>query len=56
MSSKLLGALVALSLICFKSAKGIPFSGTIIERESGLSPLYHYVVVGGGVSGLVIAN
>jgi hypothetical protein len=56
MSSKLLGALAAVSLICFRCARGIPFPGTIIERESDLSPMYDYVVVGGGVSGLVVAN
>ncbi|KAL3447144.1 hypothetical protein BJX65DRAFT_295823 [Aspergillus insuetus] len=36
--------------------QGIPFSGTIIDRESDLSSVYDYIVVGGGVSGLVVAN
>ncbi|KAL2810042.1 hypothetical protein BJX63DRAFT_444926 [Aspergillus granulosus] len=56
MNPKLLSALLAFSLSCSGSAEGAPFSGTIIERESDLSPAYDYVVVGGGVSGLVVAN
>ncbi|KAL4864037.1 hypothetical protein BDV12DRAFT_201539 [Aspergillus spectabilis] len=56
MRSKLLSALVALSFGCSSSAEGISFPGIIIERDADLFPVYDYVVVGGGVSGLVVAN
>ncbi|KAJ0415356.1 hypothetical protein BJY00DRAFT_317894 [Aspergillus carlsbadensis] len=56
MNSKLLCALLALSLAGPGCAKGAAFPGTIIDRDSDLSPVYDYVVVGGGVSGLVVAH
>ncbi|KAL3480888.1 hypothetical protein BJX99DRAFT_272582 [Aspergillus californicus] len=47
---------LALALSCSGSAEAVPFSGTIVQREADLLPVYDYVVVGGGVSGLVVAN
>ncbi|OJJ05240.1 hypothetical protein ASPVEDRAFT_837287 [Aspergillus versicolor CBS 583.65] len=56
MKSTLLPAFVALAFSCSGSAAGIPSFGTIIAREADLLPEYDYVVVGGGVGGLVVAN
>ncbi|KAF8248110.1 alcohol oxidase [Wilcoxina mikolae CBS 423.85] len=33
-----------------------PFPGTVVERQEDLRPCYDYVVVGGGTSGLVVAD
>ncbi|KAK6601343.1 choline dehydrogenase [Botrytis cinerea] len=32
------------------------FSGKVLERSADLLPIYDYVIVGGGTSGLVVAN
>ncbi|TEY80427.1 hypothetical protein BOTCAL_0038g00250 [Botryotinia calthae] len=32
------------------------FSGKVLERSADLLPIYDYVIVGGGISGLVVAN
>lgn len=56
MKPTFLPAFVALALSCSTSAAGIPSFGTIIARQADLLPSYDYVVVGGGVGGLVVAN
>lgn len=47
-----------LSLIAFfdNVASHPAFSGKLIERSTDLSPSYDYIIVGGGTSGLVVAN
>ncbi|KAL2820135.1 hypothetical protein BDW59DRAFT_181508 [Aspergillus cavernicola] len=56
MKATLLSTCLSVAVSCSGSAEGSAFLGTIIEREADLSPVYDYVVVGGGVSGLVVAN
>ncbi|KAL4939209.1 hypothetical protein BDV06DRAFT_225234 [Aspergillus oleicola] len=56
MKSTVLPAAVALALSCHGSAHGIHSFGTIIQRQADLYPEYDYIVVGGGLSGLVVAN
>ncbi|KAJ8065062.1 hypothetical protein OCU04_005775 [Sclerotinia nivalis] len=47
----------ALLVAVFKNVVCHPiFSGKILERSTDLLPSYDYVVVGGGTSGLVVAN
>lgn len=56
MKPTFLPAFVALAFSCSTSAAGIASFGTIIARQADLLPEYDYVVVGGGVGGLVVAN
>ncbi|KAL4745764.1 hypothetical protein BDW72DRAFT_186094 [Aspergillus terricola var. indicus] len=56
MTNKLLPSLLSLSFLCPMSIQGIQFSGTIVKEETDILPIYDYVVVGGGMSGLVVAN
>ena len=56
MKPSFLSALVSLAFSCCGNAAGIPSFGTIVARETDLLPEYDYVVVGGGVGGLVVAN
>ncbi|KAL4954707.1 hypothetical protein BDW69DRAFT_183269 [Aspergillus filifer] len=56
MKHTVLSAAVAVVLGLVGNAHGVPHFGTIIERQTELYPEYDYVVVGGGLSGLVVAN
>ncbi|KAL4745615.1 hypothetical protein BDW72DRAFT_211149 [Aspergillus terricola var. indicus] len=56
MKHTVLTAALALGFSCTTSAGGVQSFGTIIDRAADLLPVYDYVVVGGGVSGLVVAN
>ncbi|KAL4972000.1 hypothetical protein BDW66DRAFT_164536 [Aspergillus desertorum] len=56
MKHTVLTAALALVFSGATSAGGDQSLGTIIERAADLFPVYDYVVVGGGVSGLVVAN
>ncbi|KAL4887224.1 hypothetical protein BJY04DRAFT_225367 [Aspergillus karnatakaensis] len=52
MGSKLL----ALGLLYPAIVQGVPFPGQVVNKAADLLPIYDYVVVGGGLSGLVVAN
>ncbi|KAL4812299.1 hypothetical protein BDW67DRAFT_188812 [Aspergillus spinulosporus] len=56
MTNKLLLSLLALSFLCLVNIQGIPFSGTTVKGGTNILRFYDYVIVGGGVSGLVVAN
>jgi len=48
-----------LALVCRALGSAIPslpVGAVLLERVSQLRPVYDYVVVGGGTSGLVVAN
>ncbi|KAL3481916.1 hypothetical protein BJX99DRAFT_253041 [Aspergillus californicus] len=55
MRFKLLPTLLGLPFIGPALVQGTPFPGRIIQ-DTDLLPVYDYVIVGGGVSGLVVAN
>ena len=50
------------SLLCISAiglasfASGAPFHGRILQREDELLSQYDVIIVGGGTSGLVVAN
>ncbi|KAL4757331.1 GMC family oxidoreductase [Aspergillus foveolatus] len=48
--------LLAMSFLCPMNSQGISLSGTILKGGTGILPFYDYVIVGGGVSGLLVAN
>lgn len=48
----LLGLFALLALVDARPA----FPGKILDRASDTRPSYDYVIVGGGLSGLVVAN
>ncbi|KAL4798482.1 hypothetical protein BDV19DRAFT_396838 [Aspergillus venezuelensis] len=56
MKHTVLSAAVAIVFGWIGNANGVPHFGTVIERRTDLYPEYDYVVVGGGLSGLVVAN
>lgn len=56
MTNKIMPSLLAMSFLCPVSTQQISFSGTILNGGTGILPSYDYVIVGGGVSGLVVAN
>ncbi|KAL4864064.1 hypothetical protein BDV12DRAFT_205956 [Aspergillus spectabilis] len=56
MRFKLLPTLLGLPFIGPAIVQGVPFPGRIVQKDTDLLPGYDYVVVGGGVSGLVVAN
>lgn len=45
-----------LVLLCGALGSTIPGGAVLLERTSHLRPFYDYVIVGGGTSGLVVAN
>ncbi|KAL3428922.1 hypothetical protein BDV09DRAFT_203740 [Aspergillus tetrazonus] len=56
MTNKIMPSLLAMSFLFPVNTQQISFSGTILNGGTGILPSYDYVIVGGGVSGLVVAN
>jgi hypothetical protein len=55
-----IATLIAWSLLVSGALGGtipsLPVGAVLLERTSQLRPVYDYVIVGGGTSGLVVAN
>ena len=59
MESKLIMLIAWLALVCRalgSTIPSLPVRAVLLERASQLQPVYDYVIVGGGTSGLVVAN
>lgn len=59
MGSKIIMLIAWLALVCRALGSTIPsllVGAVLLERASQLQPVYDYVIVGGGTSGLVVAN
>lgn len=59
MESHLIMLIAWLTLLCRAlgyTIPSLPAGAVLLERASHLRPVYDYVIVGGGTSGLVVAN
>lgn len=48
--------LALLALVSISSTSAVAPRAIVVEREADLSAKYDFVVIGGGTSGLVVAN